>query len=75
MSQCLNAPAGWSCSRVPGHWGPCAASPDPKPRRLFEGITLRDVIDAYDRGLMTKETASKAAESLFCVEISWEVKP
>lgn len=29
---CTRPPAGWSCSRNPGHEGPCAATPTPNGR-------------------------------------------
>lgn len=41
---CTVPPAGWSCSREPGHEGPCAASPvDERGRRGFVPVTIPPV--------------------------------
>lgn len=38
--QCDRPPAGWYCTRVAGHDGPCAALPDPEPRIPGDALSM-----------------------------------
>ncbi len=44
---CLKPPAGWSCSREPGHGGPCAARPDGGYRKTTVLRRAVDTLDSY----------------------------
>lgn len=35
--KCALPPAGWYCTRAPGHDGPCAAHPGIRPQRVYVG--------------------------------------
>lgn len=39
-TKCSNPPAGWYCSREPGHHGPCAASPTPPPFNTMDTLNI-----------------------------------
>jgi len=55
VPNCNRPPAGWTCSRVPGHEGPCAAwpvntppAPSPKPPVNYLRVTLRADVNGWD---------------------------
>jgi hypothetical protein len=53
MSICTIPPAGWSCSREPGHEGPCAARLS-RPYDEYINRTIAEIDRLEDHGSMSR---------------------